>query len=187
MTIVRNIDWLVNQPILKVASDLWCASPIWPRLRPVLMLFEAYLQVSDAGLVTRECLGRRDFHRIVEGFVGALHSPTFVLLDRMRARHLSVIFVRFVNSYGARFPVPPATRDRSAYVDASAAIWRARFDAAPLNDEQVWVKQGWGGQTKGGANISFPLYPFIEGSADSSLKALRKSFKSGLGLYAAPP
>lgn len=163
MTIVRNPEWLLHQPILKVDRALLgnLRTATGRSLLPIASLFEAYLQVVDLPIVTGETLRSPDCDRLIEGFVGALYSRRFLDAPLTTTYSRAVDFLDFIALSGAS---PSLKRQAlsSGFVSPQVAGWRDAFELRALNEEQVWVKSGWGCTNKAHASICFPLFPIYE-------------------------
>lgn len=161
MTIVKRPEWLLHQPLLKLDEGLLTDlknSRNGESLRPIVSLFEAYLQVANLPTVTSELLQGDDCAALIEGFIGALHSARFMTAP-LRSTYLrSTDFLQFIAPAGKTVHASLSTTKISPEV----ASWVSRFELLQLNEEQAWVKSGWGCVSKAGATICFPLYPIYQ-------------------------
>jgi len=164
MTIVRNTEWLLRQPILKIDERLLANlrnRRTGRSLLPAVTLFEAYLQVAQESPVTVESFRGPESDRLIERFVGALHSSRFIEAS-LRMRYVwAADFLEFAAVVGLS---PALTRQSlsTTFIADGVAIWRDRFDSLALDDDQIWLKNAWGCKNKAGASICFPLYPVYE-------------------------
>jgi len=161
MTIVKNSEWLLRQPIGKIDPLLQGRLRSTKRpnpFPPIAALFDAYLQVTSEQTVTGTSLRTPEFVGVVQGFVGALHSDKFIDIPLRRSYLYARHFFQLLSAMGATSPVPDYALSTVA-VTPDVAEWRRKFESASLDEEQVWLKGGWGGTSKSGASIYFPLYP----------------------------
>lgn len=165
MTIVKNINLVLGHKFLRLGEDLRLAlgEASKPRRSTVAswLPLEALLQVGrrpPAGLADLESA---EFRRSIELFLGALHS------DRFMAGKGTASYQR------AQLILKPLTalcpgrgwdqiRLSTTHTYEDVAAWRDEFEALDLDPEAVWLWNGWGGSSKHGDGVSFPLYSFYE-------------------------
>jgi hypothetical protein len=159
LPIVSNVDWIAHQPILKIDQHLVREVLRTParklRFGPSIILLEAYLQITDSPNVTLEFLVSGGGDGLFEGVAGALNSQKFMDTRRAYLRCNDVLSTLELMGMNPASNLRPLT----SFLAASADRLADRFERAPLNTEQVWVKQGWGVETSSGRTITFPLYP----------------------------
>lgn len=165
MTIVKNINLVLGHKFLRLEEDLRLAlgEASKPRNSTVAswLPLEALLQVAkrpSAGLADLESA---EFRRSIELFVGALHSGRFMAgkggANYQRAQLiLKPLAVLCPGSGWDQIRLSPT------HTYEAVAAWRDEFGALDLDPEAVWLWNGWGGSSKHGDGVSFPLYSFYE-------------------------
>lgn len=94
----------------------------------------------------------------MELFVGALHSPKFIGGTRSanyQRAHLILKPLAMVDPAGSW----NCFRLSMTHIHEDAARYRDEFERLPLDATASWLWRGWGGTTKRGDNVTFPLYP----------------------------
>ena len=165
MTIVKNINFVLGHKFLKLGEDFRLAIEEASKPRQSTAAWwlplEALLQIAQRPAVRLEDIDSPEFRRSIELFIGAVHSSGF-----MRG-------TQSANYQRAQLILKPLSRIRpdagwgkyrlsATHIYEGTAQLRDEFERLELDPEAVWLWNGWGGPTKQGDNISFPLYAFYE-------------------------
>lgn len=123
--------------------------------------FEALLQIARRPPADISDLESAEFRRSLELYVGALHSGRFMAGKRSANYQRAQLILKPLAAI-----CPGQSWDQfrlsTTRTHQATATWRDEFNALELDPEAVWLWHGWGGRSKHGDGVSFPLYSFYE-------------------------
>lgn len=129
----------------------------------IFRMLECFLQVTEQRL-DAAILKSPAFAEICTTYIGALYSPTFIELSQNRRYYLTTAFLSLTAKLAKMFDTFPIPAVDISVAKSSPDVLQyvVRFEQLQLNEEKLWLWEGWSCTNNIGQVYWAPLLPIYE-------------------------